>query len=72
MLFQTITFLVFQPKKINCLCSNDKCDKLEDSVLTELDLRSGNQSSGVCLLYSDLNQVSVSPRETYSLDSMHY
>lgn len=59
---QTITFLIFQVVKINCLCLNDKNDKLEATVLTGLNPGSGYQSSAVCLPYSDLKQIPISPK----------
>lgn len=46
--------------------------KVINCRLTGLDPGSGYQSSAVCLLNSDLNQVPVSPRGAYSLHSMHY
>lgn len=61
-IFQTITFLIFQVVKINCLCLNDKNDKLEATVLTGLNPGSSYQSSAVCLPYSDLKQVPIPPK----------
>lgn len=46
--------------------------KVINCRLTGLDPGSGYQSIAVCLPYSDLNQVPVSPKGAYSLRSMHY